>query len=50
MNKHECKELREAGEALADLGGFLAKRASDGVDLGDGLALAKKLFLYHPCY
>ena len=44
-DKHEMKELREAVEAIANLGGFIARRASDGVGIDDGFALAKKLFL-----
>lgn len=45
MNNHECKELKEAVECLAQLAGFIAKRSSDGVGIDDGLALAKKLFI-----
>jgi len=44
MSKHECKELREAVVALGDLGGFIAKRSIDGVDLGDAIALMRQLF------
>jgi len=46
MDNHECKEIKEVVIALADLTGFLAYRATDGVQVvGDGIAIAKHLFL-----
>ncbi len=40
-DNHKCKELQEAVECLAELGGFIAKRASDDVGVDDRFALAK---------
>lgn len=41
--KHGVKETKEALVALVALGGFVASRLKDGVDLGDLSAVVNKL-------